>query len=276
MLFILAGLLGLGAVVLGVTYIHDTLPLYFANRKVDHFSLASPFELKHGRKAMIDGLWLELEESAEASWFIVRTGLDVYRLHPTKLPSIVGKDNFKRHEIQLVSHGPPLRLEIIRWHGLRLETATQELSWSKTIESESQPSHAIPTVKAARSWAKLVITGHFAFETGVLPNDSGMASDAINDIGIMIRYPDGQVSSHSVLSLQRAVFNAMTGIHPSYKNPAPESNNPNRLQNSAEIAGSFAVDVGVVLGPPQTKQQLKIVASHGPYRSNELQITLQP
>jgi hypothetical protein len=91
------------------------------------------------------------------------------------------------------------------------------------------------------------------------------------DIHVVVRWPGGEVTSHSIRALERAAFTAATGIAPSYASDGPA---PGPMPS--EVAGPFRTDIGAVLARPEAPVTLAVVARLGPWRSEEVRLVLRP
>ena len=93
-------------------------------------------------------------------------------------------------------------------------------------------------------------------------------------IGVLVRFPNGKVTSHTIRSLQRAALNASTGIAPSWADP--ETRPGAERGGDGEVAGAISADLGPVLERPGAPMEIVVVAGFGPYKSNEVRIELRP
>jgi hypothetical protein len=191
------------------------------------------------------------------------------RIRVDALPEVIDEQ-----EIVLAgtgADGPVLR--VVPWTGIRIRVDRADFSYADALAVEWPTDGSAPH----RPFPKLVVTAHYVFDGRAL-RESGAPVwwAARRSIRLFIvEAATGRAwPSHSVQESERVRFTSMTGLHPSY---APEPGPPPGANEQLErIKGAVDVDLGPFIDRPAAPLVLKISAALGPYRSNEVQVTVRP
>ena len=79
----------------------------------------------------------------------------------------------------------------------------------------------------------------------------------------------GHTGIHSLQEIERLVHYMMTGEHPSY----PLDPDPSLV--SGLLDDSFTAEIGVLIERPEDVAEYVVHAEYGPYKSNEVRITVR-
>ena len=226
-------------------------------------SAGEDFTLPGGRVVRVGNLWLSRQGHE-----LVVSNFDEQRVPIESLPLVVGE-----HQIVLVGASPKdpvIRVE--PWRGIRIRVGRADFSYAAALAQDWPPDEP----PLFRPYPKLVVGVSYVFDGRALRESGTPIWGAEKRIGMFVVETETGIGSpgHSVQECQRVEFTSKTGVHPSY---APDPPPPPQRENEPErLIGEFLVDVGPYLPPPAVPMVLRVHAALGPYRSNEVPVTVRP